>query len=1059
MRDRGVGYFYDSLVGEVEFGEYSVTGEVQGSEIYLVNLTWKNDGSGAIFGNCTCPHSREGNFCKHLWAFILEIDDTKGPPANFPQGLLKLNFGSSVTLQKPHSPTPATSWRKVFGQRPKGKSKSAWQTNAEVFVVLEPSTVAEGAVDFKFFAAEKSTANILSFPRPLSLPQNGDIHHPDLQFQASLTAIATLALGESAWHGGYVSYRYYSDPSVRTLKASSLRFLLRNLLESSRVFASKEDFVKSQRGDQNNFLKPIQFGSMKLVVMDQEIGHLLSASVEVQINSERGLTDSNLLVPLSELRALAAPNLFRFQNGVGFFDLSETEQMWFADLSAGELRIPPEDAEPFLETLLNESIRVELPRSLSWELVKLAPAVKIDLTVDKDTGLDRYKVDLRFQYGSRYASYWNLNKLLPSAEDKRIYQRDQKEEDRVFTSLPLELLSQRRETDAPTVHAKNLVDFVKRALSVGLQVNIDSKKISEATDFKIEVTSGLDWFDVDGEASFSGRWVKYPSILEAVSRGEKFIPLPDGSVGLVSDAMIKRLEKLASFAEKTSDGLRFTGAQGLLLNSLLENEQILKLDEKFKVLREKIKQFSGIHPVDPVSSFKGKLRKYQREGLAWLEFLESFGLGGILADDMGLGKTIQCLAFLANRHRRLKKVGPSLLLAPKSLLENWRMEAARFTPDLRVLVHAGSEREISESAFKQQDLVVTTYQTLLRDLDLMQKIEWNCLLADEAQAIKNPEALISRAVKLLPAKFRLAMTGTPIENSIQDLFSISDFVNPGFLTGKRRNAHLKIADDVRQVLAAAFKPVVLRRTKEQVLKDLPAKTEQLIKVDLEPKQLKIYNEMKRYYQGQLLQEVKEHGVKKSQIQILAALTRLRQVALHPGLVDPGHANLKSSKFEVVLEMLTEIVLEGHRVLVFSQFTSLLALLKKELNQRKIEFCYLDGQTIKRQQVVDSFKRSSQPVFLMSLKAGGVGLNLVEADYVFLLDPWWNPAVEAQAIDRVHRIGQTRPVNAYRFIAKGTVEEKILNLQNTKRGISEEILGKKSGSLRDLTAQDIEQLFA
>ncbi len=1067
-RDRGESYFYDSLVMSVEFGAAVVTGEVQGSVIYKVALAWNNEHSGAIFVNCTCPHFRGANYCKHLWAFILEIDDTKELSMSFPKGTLALNFGNDLIPNKTSAAAPlaqglvrgglpkASSWRSVIKQTPVKRKSSHWQIQTEVFVVMESNPSEKDSVNFKFFTAEKGANNIIGFPRPLALHQNGDIRHPDSQFQASLTAIATLALGESASRG---YHRYYSDPSVRSLQVSSLRFLLPALFESSRVFAAKEDFAKSQQSGQSLALKPVRLGPMKMLVSDVEQGHALSAFIEVQAFSEQSLTEGPRLIPIEALKPFVEPNFFRFENWVGFFDISDEERPWFTELSGGALLIPPEDQEPFLETILNQNMKVALPPSLNWERSVATPMLRLNLSSDKESGFDRYIVDLKCHYGSRVVSYWTLINELPSAEDKRIHQRDRKEEDRIFASLPTSLLSQRREGETPTLHAKNFLEFVKAALTLGLEVNVESKKISEAIDFQIEVSSGVDWFDVDGEANFSGRWVKYPSILEALRKGEKFIPLSDGSVGLISDQMSKRLEKLASFAEKNGDQLRFSGAQGLLLNSLLENEQNLKLDEKFKALREKIKKFSGIMPGTPVSSFKGKLRKYQREGLGWLEFLESFGLGGILADDMGLGKTIQCLAFMENRRLRAKKTGPSLLIAPKSLLENWRMEAAKFTPGIRVLIHAGSDREDSANVFNGHDLIVTTYQTMLRDIELLQKIEWDCVIADEAQAIKNPEALISKAAKLLPAKFRLAMTGTPIENSIQDLFSISDFVNPGFLNGKRRSAHLKIADEVREALSQAFKPVVLRRTKEQVLKDLPAKTEQLITVDLEPKQLKVYNELKRFYQGQLLKEVKDKGVKKSQIQILAALTRLRQAALHPGLIDPINAKIKSSKFEVMLEMLEEIVSEDHRVLIFSQFTSLLGLLKKELKTRDIDFCYLDGKSTKRQEIVNDFKKSACPVFLMSLKAGGVGLNLVEADYVFLLDPWWNPAVEAQAIDRVHRIGQKRAVNAYRFIAKNTVEEKILELQKTKRGISDEILGQKSSPLRSLTAQDIEHLFA
>jgi SNF2 family DNA or RNA helicase len=578
---------------------------------------------------------------------------------------------------------------------------------------------------------------------------------------------------------------------------------------------------------------------------------------------------------------------------------------------------------------------------------------------------------------------------------------------------------------------------------------------------QLTVTSGTDWFDVEGKVEFDGRWVKFPAILEAVSRGERFVPLSDGSSGLISEEMIERVERLGNWAQTDGEAFRFSSSQALLLNALLENEQGLKADQKFKNLRKKIRSFSGVAALKPAASFSGKLRKYQREGLGWLKFLESFGFGGILADDMGLGKTVQCLAYLDLRkfERTGKTPLPSVLVAPKSLLDNWKAEALRFTPNLRVLVHAGALRVKDAHSFDGYDLIVMTYQTLLRDIEVLKETVWDCVIADEAQAIKNPEALVSRAVKSLPSKFRLAMTGTPIENSLEDLFSISNFVNPGFLSGKRKSPRFDAGSAGRKILSDAFRPVLLRRTKEKVLKDLPEKTEQTIFVDLESKQMRIYNELKRFYQGQLLKDVRLNGVNKSSIQILAALTRLRQAALHPGLIEVSHAGEKSSKFELALDMLDEIISEGHRVLIFSQFTKLLALFKSELNLRNIEFAYLDGQTRNRKDAIAGFKESNVPVFLISLKAGGVGLNLVEADYVFLLDPWWNPAVEAQAIDRVHRIGQKRAVNAYRFIAKATVEEKIMELQQSKRGLMDDIVSEKSASIRNLSLQDIEGLFA
>lgn len=960
-------------------------------------------------------------------------------------------------------------WRKVFKlPTPRAKNNLTAFVAQTVFIVLEPDPRHENSINLKFFSSEKNSSGSVFNPRPLALPMSGHIRLGDAQLESALQAIAALAIGELRDSYRYVGY--FPDLCARTVKINSLRFLLNSLLETGRVFASKDEFMESITDQKPANLTPAGFGPMKIKVEDTESGFSLAGVIALTAKPASPNQEPEAFAPIHNLKMFAEPNLLRWQNQIGFVDLSQAEQAWFQELAGGSLAVPKADSEAFLEALLNQPVKFELPVSLQWERVFVKPVAKLQLTADKQK-LDpnqgasyqsRYFVDLKLQYGPRFVSYSALEMTLASAENRKIYSRDAVEEERIFGLLPLNLMATRslNNEELPAVNSRNLFEFVKAALAVGIPIVVENKKVQEASDFQIAVSSGVDWFEVDGQADFCGRWVKFPTILEAITKGENFVPLPDGSIGVISEQMAQRLNRLANFAESTKDGLRFGKAQGLILNSLLENEQNVKLDAAFKRLKEKIKNFSGVEAAQPAPSFHGKLRKYQRDGLGRLEFLETFGLGGILADDMGLGKTIQCLAFLESRRAVKKRRSiPSLLLAPKSLLANWQSEANKFTPEMRVHVHAGLDRETSQEFFKKQDLIVTTYQTMLRDLDFLKEMPWDCLILDEAQAIKNPEALISKASKLLPSKFRLAMTGTPIENSIQDLFSISDFVNPGFLNGKKRSAHLKLNDDIKDTLSKAFKPILLRRTKEQVLKDLPEKTEQLISVELESKQLKVYNELKRFYQSQLMTEIKEKGVNKSKIKILAALTRLRQAALHPGLIDPAHAKTKSAKFEAVLEMLDEVISEGHRVLIFSQFTSLLNLLKKELQQRKIKFCYLDGKTTKRQQVVGEFKSNDFPVFLMSLKAGGVGLNLVEADYVFLLDPWWNPAVEAQAIDRVHRIGQKRAVNAYRFIAKNTVEEKILELQQVKKGISAEIFGQKSNLIRNLTAMDIENLLA
>lgn len=1062
---RGEEYFYGHLIEDFNFHEEGASALVHGSEIYSIIFDWSRGYSGKLKAACTCVHFSDGNFCKHIWAVALKIDSMGGVPIDTLRGTIMLQFGEPKTIgrgdiarsDRAHSlasPPTKSLWRNSFISTSNAKTLSFPKTyRQDGFVVLSESHK-EGAVRFKFFISDLDANGNPLLARPFRVPQLGDIPFGTEQFKSSVKAIVKLARGEMVG-SQYSYYQYSQDLTVRELGLDSLRFLLPHLFDTQRVFAHKDHFFRFKKSNEPLAFQAIEFGGLHLQVSVADGGYLLSAFVEVA--SPIAGSGSLTLTPVEKIKLLVSPNFYQLGNSVGFVDLNPAEQAWFDELKEGPLQIPREDEEAFLEAVLSQGLKFGLPEELNWPHTNSTPTSKVELKLDRESGFQRYIVDLKFGYSSRQISFWSQLVALPAVEDRQIHLRNKEYESEILSKLDFKLCSQRREEDRPTLHAQHLIEFVKGALANAIPVEVENKKVEEAKDFKISVSSGVDWFDVDGEADFSGRWVKYPAILEAISRGEKFVPLADGALGLVSEHMAKRLEKLAAFAEKTKDGLRFSSAQGLILNSLLEDEPNVNLDQKFKALREKIKCFSGIKLADPAKSFSGRLRKYQREGLGWLKFLENFGFGGILADDMGLGKTIQCLAFLDGRRSSRRR--PSLLVAPKSLLDNWKREAKKFTPELRVLIHAGLERNDIKAQFKDYDLVVTTYQTMLRDIAILKDIDWDAVIADEAQAIKNPEALISKALKILNSKFRLAMTGTPIENSIQDLFSISDFVNPGFLNGSRRSSGLKVGDEAREALSRAFKPVVLRRTKDQVLKDLPEKTEQLISVDLDSKQLKVYNELKRFYQSQLLKDVREKGVKKSQIQILAALTRLRQAALHPGLIDINLKKAKSSKFEVVLEMLEEVIAENHRVLIFSQFTSLLQLFKAELKVRKIKFSYLDGQTARRQQVVDEFKTSDHPVFLISLKAGGVGLNLVEADYVFLLDPWWNPAVEAQAIDRVHRIGQKRAVNAYRFIAKNTVEEKILDLQNTKRDLANDIIDKKSSPLRSLTAQDIESLFS
>jgi SNF2 family DNA or RNA helicase len=396
---------------------------------------------------------------------------------------------------------------------------------------------------------------------------------------------------------------------------------------------------------------------------------------------------------------------------------------------------------------------------------------------------------------------------------------------------------------------------------------------------------------------------------------------------------------------------------------------------------------------------------------------------------------------------------------------NWLLEAERFTPTLRMWDYTGLNRSEMLAQLDGADVLVTTYGILRRDIVALKALNFDYAILDEAQAIKNADSQAAKASRLLQAEHRLALTGTPVENHLGDLWSLFEFLNPGMLG--RSSVFQQITksgetqDDAQlNLLSAAIRPVMLRRTKAQVLRDLPDKTEQTLVCDLPPAQRQLYDELRDYYRTQLSERVQAVGLKRSKIQILEALLRLRQAACHPGLIDPERTGDPSAKLDALLEQLEEVIAEGHKALVFSQFTSLLAIVRQQLDKRGKVYAYLDGRTRKRQERVERFQQDPAcPLFLISLKAGGHGLNLTAAEYVFILDPWWNPAVEAQAIDRAHRIGQTRPVFAYRLISRDTVEDKIVALQQSKRELAESIVSADANLMRHLTAEDLQLLIS
>jgi len=494
----------------------------------------------------------------------------------------------------------------------------------------------------------------------------------------------------------------------------------------------------------------------------------------------------------------------------------------------------------------------------------------------------------------------------------------------------------------------------------------------------------------------------------------------------------------------------------------------LKGGKELRELGQKLKKFTGIQDVALPVNLQAELRHYQLQGLNWLQFLREYQFAGILADDMGLGKTIQTLAHLLLEKQSGRMTFPCLIVAPTSLMSNWRREAEKFTPDLKVLTLQGADRKQLFDKINDYDLVLTTYPLLSRDDETLLKHDYHFLILDEAQTIKNPTSLAAQLVRQIKTNHRLCLTGTPMENHLGELWAQFDFLMPGFLGDnatfrKCYRTPIEVYGDSEQKsrLSRRLAPFMLRRTKQDVANELPPKTEIVRSVPLHAKQAALYESIRLTMEKKVRDAIAEKGLSRSHITILDALLKLRQTCCDPRTLSLKEAQKvkESAKLDLLMEILPEQLEEGRRILIFSQFTRMIALIEDELDTRKIAFSKLTGQTHKRDEAIELFKSGEVNVFLISLKAGGVGLNLTEADTVIIYDPWWNPAAESQAADRAHRIGQDKPVFVYKLITENTVEEKIIAMQEKKRALAESIYkdGAKEESFK-LTAEDLNALF-
>ena len=1105
IRERGSSYFYRRAV-TIEYGtDREVGAVVEGSSSYDVMISCEGD---KLVVDCTCPFMNPSyKPCKHIWATILAAEKEGHLKQVATKGYLSLVTASFVDQEDLDDDAEDEIWEEppmpakfVRLQKP-GSSKSqplvakekppAWKAQLSnlqhamspsysepsqlwpvgkqlLYVVDVPATKNQGELILEVLYRERKMNGEWSRPKGQGISAKLVPKLPDAIDREILVAL------QGATHEWDSGYGYGSG-------ASGSRFRLPHLLQSAllpKICHSGRCFLR---------LAP---PALEPAPLEWDDGSVWEFWLEGTPDPRR---DGQLLVRGSlrrgeERRDLSEPRLLLAGGLVfGATQVARLEDFgafaWIGTLrQIGSIAIPLSQKEQFLQELfqLPHLPRLDFPGALTIEEISVEPQphLRVRAPQNEHWSHAQLRAILQFSYEGAMVPCHHPGRGVFHPQRGCLMLRNFDFEQAALESLRQHGFRQygsyydsRSELElAP----KKLPGAVRALVNAGWHVEADGKLYRQPGNLNLAVTSGIDWFELNGEMQFGDQVVRLPSLLAALKRGESMVRLDDGTFGLLPEEWLKRFGTLASVGSPQKDHVQFSRAQVGFLDALLAAMPETSFDEVFANARNELQRFNGIAPADAPNGFTGALRGYQREGVGWLHFLRQFGFGGCLADDMGLGKTIQVLALLESRRDNTSKPKssgsrnggdrPSLVVAPRSLVFNWKQEAARFTPELRVLDHTGSGRTTGDGSFDGYDLVITTYGTLRRDAAHLKNLLFDYVILDEAQAIKNASTESAKAARLLRGKHRLALSGTPIENHLGELWSLFEFLNPGLL-GTASVFQLagigKQSPDTetRLLLSKALKPFILRRTKSQVAKDLPEKFEQTLYCELEAEQRKLYNELRDYYRESLLGRIEQQGIQKAKILVLEALLRLRQAACHPGLIDKSKRLGSSAKLDLLLPQLNQVIDEGHKALVFSQFTSLLSIVRERLDQEHVPYEYLDGKTRDRARRVERFQTDSEcKLFLISLKAGGLGLNLTAAEYVYLLDSWWNPAVEAQAIDRSHRIGQSRQVFAYRLIARNTVEEKVLELQKGKRELADALLNEDNSFIRNLQREDLELLF-
>ena len=1070
VRARGDEYFAQRRVRLVTATVRTIEARVRGSEQYYVRF---DADRGLITLSCTCPYAFDNGVCKHQWATVREAERTgrlqlllatAGPRPSFSAGL-----ESPVETAPRRPPTDSRPlWRQQldgirrqlqFSEPLRAEAPATWPANRRLVYIVDmvASAMTMGLV-IELATEKQERDGSWGAPTHFRLGTQTWAAAPD----PADRQIAQMLLGAPSNE----HWPTFADRASRTsfiVGAAAFDTTLRLMCETGRC---RVRMVAGERP-----LDAVHWDDGPPWRLHLRIDRPERGGYELTGTLRRDGDEMSLAEPLVLHSAgilLARGSFARFDDSGAFAFVPLLRE-------ASSLRLTAKELPDFLGTLYG------LPRLPPIESTSESAVTVVDgtpvpcLTIGGPVasyGRNASWLRLSFRYGRVVIDGALAATTVFDPASLTVHRRDRAAEaaaeDRLVEVGAKKEWDYTKRQYGLALSRTKLLPAVTALVRAGWHVEADGAAYRAPTGThaavrSVDASTGVNWFELDARVRYGDEDVELPLLLDALGKGESTITLRDGSVGLLPTEWLARLRPLAATGASTRNGdtVRFARSQVALLDALLATIPDVSIDETFETARGELRAFDRVAPADPPPTFHGTLREYQREGLGWLLFLRRFRLGGCLADDMGLGKTVQVLALL--EQLRAEGAGPSIVVVPRSLVFNWKREAERFAPRLRVVDYTGTARALDG----KPDLVITTYGTLRKDAPALASVEFEYAILDEAQAIKNAKTASAKAARLLKARHRLAISGTPIENRLEELWSLFEFLNPGMLGpsstfGAIARLMTSPSDDQdgRALLAKAMRPLILRRTKDQVAPELPPRVEQTLEVELEPSQRKFYDALLARYRRSVLERVDRVGMQRARMHVLEALLRLRQAACHPMLADPSRVELPSAKLDALMPALAEVVEEGHKAVVFSQFTSFLALVRQRLDKDGLRYEYLDGQTRDREAHVDRFQSdASTPLFLVSLKAGGHGLNLTAADYVYLLDPWWNPAVEAQAIDRTHRIGQTRRVIATRLVARATIEEKILALQATKRALADAILAADNGVLAKIGREELEALLA